>query len=166
VSDDGEDDDPRSARQIAREHQREDGERSARLSKALLALPTAALRKLELDDDLRASVDATRAIKSHIARRRAERALAGQLRRADLDVLEYAVAKLRDARADATLKHHTAERWRDRLIADGATAAETFAPGVTPHLLRLIEDAQRERDTGRPRGAGRALYRYLVEAMR
>jgi ribosome-associated protein len=166
VSDDGEDDDPRSARQIARQQQREDGERSARLAKALLALPTAAFGRLELDDDVRAAVNATRAIRSHIARRRAERALGGQLRRADLDVLEHAVAKLRDARADATLQHHTAERWRDRLIADGAAAAETFAPGVTDRLLRLIEEARREHETGRPRGARRALYRYLVEAMR
>ena len=73
--------DDRSNRQIARQRRRAAGDRSATLAAALMKLGEPALRKLDLDDDdLRDAIDRARAVTSHIARRRAERALAGELR--------------------------------------------------------------------------------------
>jgi ribosomal 50S subunit-associated protein YjgA (DUF615 family) len=84
-----------SRRQIARRAQREAGERSAWLARELMKLPASALGALDLDEDLREAVDRARAVTAHIARRRAERSLAGELRRADLGQLEARLASAR-----------------------------------------------------------------------
>src|SRR5262245_2261031 len=100
------DDDTRSARQIARGEQRQAGERSARLASALMKLSAPALSTLELDDDLRGSIERARAVISPIARRRAERTLAGDLRRVDLELLDRRLAAAAGAQtADARQFH-------------------------------------------------------------
>jgi len=66
--------------------------------------------------------------------------------------------------ADSQL-FHLAEQWRTRLIEDDAAATE-FPGGNAEPLPRLITDARRERDTGRPPGAKRALFRHVLAALR
>ena len=160
------DDDTRSARQIARGEQREAGERSARLASALMKLPAPALAKLELDDDLRAAIARARAVTSQSARRRAERTLAGDLRRAELDVLERQLAAAGNAGAADARQLHLAEHWRAKLIDEGAAGAADFPGGFDDALARLIDAARRERDTGRPPGAARALFRHIVNVLK
>jgi len=48
-----------------------------------MKLPAPALKTLELDEELRETSERARAVTAHIARRRAERTLAGKLRRFD-----------------------------------------------------------------------------------
>lgn len=160
------DDDTRTARQIARSKQRKAGDRSARLANTLMKLSDAAVKKLELDDDLREVVVRARAVTSHIARRRAERALAGELRRFDLIALAAELAKVNEAGNTDVRELHAAERWRTKLIEEGITGATEFPGGATDELARLIAAARRERDTGRPPGAARALFRHIIEALR
>jgi ribosome-associated protein len=159
-------DDSRSARQIARGEQRAAGERSARLASALMKLPAAALAKLELDDDLREAIARARAVTSLIARRRAERALAGELRRTDLAALDRQLASAGEAQAAGARQFHLAEHWRAKLIDEGAAGGGEFPGGVDEELVRLIDAARRERDTGRPPGAARALFRHIVNALK
>jgi ribosome-associated protein len=158
-------DDDRSARQIARRERRDDGEHSARLANALMKLSATAVRKVVLDEDLQASVLQAQAITSQIARRRAERTLAGELRRHDIDELEARLAKVKESGSADTALFHQAERWRDRLI-DEATPISDFPGRTDDELPRLIDAARRERDSGKPPGAGRKLFRYVVEALR
>ena len=73
---------------MARRAQRAAGDRSARLAHALMKLPASALGALGLDEDLREAVNRARAVTANVARRRAERTLAGELRRVDLIDLE------------------------------------------------------------------------------
>jgi hypothetical protein len=68
---------------MARRAQCQVGERSARLARELMTLSGSALGALRLDDELREKVDRARPVTAHVARRRAERSLAGELRRAD-----------------------------------------------------------------------------------
>jgi ribosome-associated protein len=159
------DDDPKSARQIAREKQREAGDRSTRLANVLMKLSAPAVKKLELDEDLRDAMDRARAVTSHVARRRAERTLAGDLRRFDLDELEAQLARMRDGGNTDAPQLHVAERWRARMIDEGLAAAASFPGGAGEPLPRLIAAAQRQRATGRPPGAARALFRHIVEAL-
>lgn len=159
-------DDDRTARQIARSKRRKAGDRSARLANTLMKLKDPALRRLTLDDDLREAILRARAITSPVARRRAERTLAGELRRYDLVELDQQVSKVHETSAADTQVFHQAEHWRARMIAEGTAAIAEF-PGVTDdELPRLISAAQRERDTGRPPGAARALFRYIVQALK
>lgn len=160
------DDGTRSARQIARGRQRKEGDRSARLALALMKLPEPSVKRLELEDDLREAVQRARAVTSHIARRRAERQLAGDLRRFDLVALAAQLAKLDEGGGTDVHELHLAERWRARMIDEGIAAAESFPGGSTDELLRLIHAARRERDTGRPPGAARALFRHIMSVIK
>ena len=125
-------------------------------------LKDAQLAKLDVDDELREEIVIARRVTSHIARRRAERTLAGELRHVDLAVLEDKLDKLEQGDAGDVRQFHEAERWRARLIEEGIAAAAEFPGGPDDELPRLIDAAQRERDTGRPPGAARALFRYVM----
>jgi ribosome-associated protein len=162
-----EDDDDRSARQISRARQREAGERSARLASTLMKLTDAEMKRLEVDDDLREAIERARKVATHIARRRAERALAGELRRFELDAVDQQLASLRDDKPD-TRQLHVAEQWRARLIEEGMAAAAELpgGGGSDPELMRLVDSAQRERRTGRPQGAARLLFRHIMQLLK
>jgi ribosome-associated protein len=162
MTDDTDDDAPESRRQLARRERRVAGDRSARLAAALMKLPAAAVPRLGLDDDLRDAVDRARAVTSPVARRRAERALAGELRRADLDDVDRRLAAVHAAGGAAAHLFKQAERWRARLLDEGPGAAADLPGGAAPPLPELIERARRERDTGRPPGAARALFRHVL----
>ncbi len=159
-------DDSRTARQIARSKQKRAGDRSARLASTLMKLAPPKLAKLMLDEDLREAVDRARAVPSHIARRRAERTLAGELRRHDLDALDDQLAKLEQGAGTEVRQFHEAERWRARLIEEGTAALGEFPGGGDDRFPALIEAARRERDTGLPRGAARQLFRHVVERLK
>ena len=161
-------DDTRSARQIARSKQRRAGDRSARLAKTLMTLSAPVLKKLEIEDELREAVDRARTVTAHIARRRAERTLAGDLRRLDLDLaeLEDRLDKLSEGTSADAQQFHLAEQWRARMIEEGVAGAAAFPGGIDDELPRLIDAAQRERATGRPPGAARALFRHIVDALK
>lgn len=153
-------DEPR--RQVARRERRAAGDRSARVARTLMKMSDADAAKLQLEEDLRTALDRARAVTSPGARRRAERGLAGELRRADLDEVERRLAGAADAGAAEARRFKLAEAWRARLIAEGVGAAASFPGGPDDDMPALVQDAQRERDTGRPRGAARALFRHLV----
>ena len=159
-------DDDRTARQIARSKTKRAGDRTAKIARTLMELKDSQLAKLDLDDDLRADVARARAVTSHIARRRAERTLAGELRRYEVAEVDEQLAKLADGGAADARQFHLAEQWRARLIAEGMAAAAELPGGHDDELPRLIDAAQRERDTGKPPGAARALFRYVVERLK
>ena len=160
------DDRGESRRQIARREQRTAGERSARLANALMKLSASALGKLGLDEELREAIDRARAVTSQVARRRAERALAGALRREDLVELAAKLAKVQETGSAEPQQFHLVEQWRARMLEGGVAAAAGFPGGVAEPLPRLIEQAQRESATGRPPGAARALFRHIAAALK
>ena len=159
-------DDTRNARQLARSKQKRAGDRSARLANTLMKLAAAKLAKLPLDEELREVVDRARAIPSNIARRRAERSLAGELRRYDLADIDDQLAKLEQGAGAEVRQLHEAEKWRARLIEEGIAALAEFPGGSDDRLPALIEAARRERATGLPRGAARQLFRHVVERLK
>ncbi len=143
---------------------RDAGADSARLASALMQLSASALVRLELDDELREDIERARAVTALSARRRAERNLAGVLRSVDLVDLARRLENVRTTGVSDPGRFHHAERWRTRLVEDEAAAAAFRA--AYPHadharLPALIEGARRERDTGKPPGAARALFRHV-----
>jgi ribosomal 50S subunit-associated protein YjgA (DUF615 family) len=156
--------DGESRRQIARRQQRKAGDRSARLAHTLMEVPASTIAKLELDDDLREDVERARAVTSPIARRRAERTLAGDLRGVDLVALADRISNVQDTGGTDVQAFHLAERWRTTLIEGGIGAAVDFPGDRGEPLAQLIDNAQRERDTGKPPGAARALASGAIRA--
>lgn len=158
------DDEELTRRQAARRQTRDAGERSARIARELMAWKDSALAKLELPEDVREELAAARSISSPIARRRAERTVAGALRHADLDEIEaYMIDIQAKGNAEPRL-FHEAEHWRAKLIAEGEGAG--FPGGYDEPLPTLVANARRERDTGKPPGAARALFRHVMSILK
>lgn len=158
------DDEEPSRRQVARKGQRELGANSARLANALMKLPPSALSKLGLDESLRDAVVRARAVTAQVARRRAERSLAGALRRVDLEELARRLDNVRATGLGEPQRLHQAERWRTRLLEEEGGPEAFRAAFPTANLLplpRLLEAARSERATGKPPGAARALFRHI-----
>lgn len=152
--------DDRTARQISRSQTKKAGDRSAKLARILMEMKPALLGKLGLGEEIREAVDRARAITSQQARRRAERTLAGDLRGIDLVELTSRIETVGTGNDPGIQFFHTVERWRDRLIAEGLAGLKEF-PVEDEELPRLIDAAQRERDTGKPPGSARKLFRHL-----
>ena len=160
------DDRDQSRRSAAKRERRDAGERSARIARELMKWKDTALAKLEMSEELREELEEARAITSPIARRRAERALAGSLRDIDLDELEAYMINI-EAKGNADPRmFHDAEKWRARLIEEGSAAAAEFPGGYVEPLPQLIQNARRERDTGKPKGAARALFRHVMDVLK
>ncbi len=160
----------KSNREIARGKVKREGDRSARIARQLMQLKDALLKKLVIDLELKDSITAARAITSPNARRRAERTLAGELRSHDLADLDAKLAKVHESNNLDTQAFHLAERWRARLIEEGISAtAELPVPPTEEEqaeLVRMIDAARKERDTAKPPGAQRKLFRHVVELLK
>ena len=158
--------DDENPRVIAKRAKRAAGDRSATLSRTLMQLPDTTIDKLELGEDLLHEVQQARRITSQIARRRAERALAGSLRGEDLVELQRKLDNVQETGSAEPRLFHLAEQWRARLIEEGLKAAAEFPGGAVDPLPQLIQNARRERDTGKPPGAARALFRHVMQVLK
>lgn len=154
-------------RQISRHTRKVAGDHSSRMARDLMKLAGTMLGKLEMAPALYDAVVQARSITSQIARRRAERALAGTLRGEDLDALRVKLENVLATGAAEPDRLHRAERWRTRFMEEGLSVIAEFPPGdPDDELPRLIAAAQRERTSGKPPGAGRALFRHIAEALK
>jgi ribosome-associated protein len=129
-----------------------------------MKLPASAMPKLGLDESLRETVERARKVTSLIARRRAERSLAGALRRVNLVTLATRIENVRTTGLGDPRRLHEAERWRTRLLEDegGAAAFHAAFPDADHSgLSQQLAEARRERNGGKPPGAGRALFRRI-----
>jgi ribosome-associated protein len=154
----------------SRSQQRRDALEIFKLAETLAALSDAELSRVPLADEIRDEVVRTRAVTSHIARKRATQFLAKQLRKLGESELEPIRAVLEHDRAKA---HHDAaalhrlETWRDRLIDEGDAALDALLAAHPSadrqHLRQLARNARAERDREKPLHVYRELFRALRE---
>ena len=156
-----------SPRAISRRKTKVAGDRSSKLARDLMKIGDATFVRLGLHEDLHATVREARSISSMTARRRAERALAGSLRHEDIRAISERLANVATTGAVEQARLHLAEKWRARLLEEGTAAIAEFPPGdPDEELPRLVAAAAREKTSGKPPGAARALFRHLVEALK
>jgi len=141
-----------------------------KLAETLASLSDAELSRVPLADEVRDEVVRTRAVTSHIARKRATQFLAKQLRKLDEDEIEPIRAALENDRAKAHLEAaslHRIETWRTRLVDEGDAALDELLalhPSADRQQLRqLARNARAERDREKPPHAYRELFRELRE---
>ncbi|MBO9663578.1 ribosome biogenesis factor YjgA [Dokdonella sp.] len=142
-----------------------------KLAEALASLSDAQLARVPLDEDLLAEVQRTRAITSHIARKRQTQFLAKQLRKQDDEAIEpirKALAHDRTAAHREAAALHRVEVWRERLLEQGDEALAEFIaahPAADRQQLRqLVRNALAERKANKPPHAYRELFRALRDA--
>jgi ribosome-associated protein len=140
-----------------------------KLAEALASMPEPLLERLALDDALADEVRRTRAVTSHIARKRQTQFLAKQLRRLEPEALapirEALSTDREQARRNAAALHRV-ERWRERLLTEGdealADLLAAFPDADRQHLRQLVRNALAERKADKPPRAYRELFHALA----
>lgn len=142
-----------------------------KLAETLANLSEAELAPVPLDDDLRNEVRRTRAVTSHIARKRQNQFLAKQMRKLDeasIEAIRYALSVDREKAHRETAAMHRLETWRERLLAEGDDGLAAFIaqhPAADRQQLRqLVRNTLAERKADKPPHAFRELFRALREA--
>lgn len=135
-----------------------------KLGEELIALNARQLDTLPLPDDLRIAVEAAQKMTKHRALYRQRQFIGKVMRRHDAEPIQAALDKLRHPEREANARFHRVEAWRDRLSADISLTTEFVAE--FPHIDRQqlgqkTRAAARERSTGKPVGAGKALFRFI-----
>lgn len=148
------------------ELKRQAQDRQALIARVLELAPSE-WQRLGFDERGRKALAEGKKIKPSGARNRQIKYLSKIL---DDDALESAAAFMDNRHSqqlEANRVFHNLERWRDRLIAEGLEAMgpllEEYPDMDRQQLRQMIQGAQRERDTGKPAGAAKKLFRYLRE---
>ena len=138
------------------------------LAEKLATLSDAQLERLPIPDGLLPHIVETRRMTAHGARKRQTAFLAKQMRREDdaaLDAIRDALDAGGEAAKRETARMHRAERWRERLLADGDAALGELLdehPNADRQQLRqLVRNALDERAKNKAPRAFRELYRAL-----
>jgi ribosome-associated protein len=137
------------------------------LGEALVGLTKAQLARMALPARLQEAVAAAQAIVSRSARRRQLQYIGRLMREVDPEPIRTALDEIAGRSREAAARLQRLERWRERLIRDGDEAlgalVESFPAADLQHVRRLVREARREQEAGRPPAAARALFRYLRE---
>lgn len=131
----------------------------------LVELPANQLDKLPLPERLRDAINLCQQISAHEGKRRQLQFIGKLLRDVDPEPLLQALEQRRQQAKVSAQKHHTLERWRDRMLAEGDDALNAFMqeyPQADRQQLRqLIRTAQKEAEQNKPPAAARELFRSL-----
>lgn len=143
----------------------------ATLAEQMTGLTDRELKRLGVDADLRAALDLARQMKPSGSR---NRQIKHCVKSMDHEQLQPVYLYLNDRKAQQLAVNqvfHELENLRDRLIDGGDDAIQALFEANPNALLErqrlrlLCRDAARERETGKPAGAGRKLFRYLRESL-
>ncbi len=137
------------------------------VSEEMSDLSAGQLKTLELPEVINKAVIEVSGMAHKGARKRLLKFIAGQLHKIDAEPILEKLARIKNKSAHAVREHHTAERWRDRLIAEGNDALTELLdeqPHADRQLLRqLLRNAQKEAEAGKPPKSSRLLYRQLKQ---
>lgn len=135
-----------------------------KLGEELLALNDLDLEPMNLDETLLDALRAARSMRSHGALRRQKQLIGKLMRDADVEAIR-SVLQLRATDELGTKRVFTmAERWRDRLIADGPGALDALLAetGLADNELReLLVELEQTIDQRREKTLRRQVFRRI-----
>jgi ribosome-associated protein len=138
------------------------------LGEQLVGLPAARLAELALPEPLRDAIEEARGIRSREALRRQLQRVGKLMREVDPEPIRDALAVDGNRHRAEVARMHSAEHWRDRMLAEpdavGAFAAEHPALAAAAPWSTLIAQARAEHAAGQPPRRARELYRALHAA--
>lgn len=153
----------------SRSQHKRDAEALQQLGEELIGLPPQQLASIALPDTLREAIELARRLRSHGALRRQRQYIGRLMRTLDPTPIRARLDALRSADRVSHARFQQAERWRERLLAEGDAAlgefVERFPQADRAYLQRLLRQAGPHR-TGEPRPReARELFRYLHELL-
>jgi len=138
------------------------------LADRLIAAPDSLVSSLALPEKLAEAIAQAREISRHGAKLRQRLYVAKLMRGVDPAPIRAALEAQAELARQEAARSRRAERWRDRLIAEGEAAIAEFlgeCPAAAVDELRTLAAAARaERASGRQGGAGRLL-RWLRDRL-
>ncbi len=135
-----------------------------KLGEELITLTSKQLDALPLPENLRIAVDQAAKMTKHRALYRQRQYIGKIMRNLDAEPIQDALDKLRHPERQANARFHKVERWRDILIESPQRTTElvTEYPSIDRQQLgQRVRAANKERSTGKPVGAARALFRFI-----
>lgn len=138
------------------------------LGEALVKLPDAQFKRIELPDNLRAAVADCRKITQNGALRRQKQYIGKLMRSIDPEPIQKQLDAFNGVSAAENARLHQAEKWREKLIADNAALTQFLDahPDVdATHLRQLIRNARDEAARNKPPKAFREIFRVIRETM-
>lgn len=140
------------------------------VGRRMLDLSNEQLDTLPLSDTLRDAVLESRRIRQNEAKRRHLQYIGKIIRQEDdPDALRRAIDAFDSGSEEHTRRHHLAERWRDRMLAEGDSAVGEFynycQNADMQHLRNLVRNARNDVEKQKNTGQARKLFRYLRECV-
>ena len=140
------------------------------LGKRMLELSNDQLDTLPISDTLRRAIEESHRIRQNEARRRHLQFIGKIIRKEDdPEALQRAIDAFDSGSEEHTRRHHLAERWRDRMIAEGdGVIGEFFSycpDADLQHLRNLVRNARKDVEKQNNTGQARKLFRYLRECI-
>ena len=139
------------------------------LADQMAALSDKELLRLGVDEPLREAIAQVRPMRPSGAR---NRQLKHCVKFMDIQALDQVRAYIEDhhsQQVEANRRFHEIEHWRDRLVEQGDAGLEVLFARYgnldRQRVRQLCRDATREKELGKPAGAGRKLYRYLRDCL-
>lgn len=132
----------------------------------LVELSKAQLAKMPISGRLREAITEMKRLTSHEAKRRQMQFIGRLMRSEEPEPIETALARIENVSIQAAKDLHEIENWRTQLLERKEALTEficQFPNADIQRLRHLIRDADQEKKTTKPAGAGRALFRYLRE---
>lgn len=152
---------------VSKSQRKREAQALFRLGQQLAELTATQLDQLPIPARVRDAVEDAQRIRSFGARKRQLLFLAKQLREADTQALESAMAEHLAEGAEDRATLHRIERWRERLLAEGLDGINELAashPQLDRQRLRsLVRKAASEAERELPPAAARMLFRELRE---
>ncbi|MDI9244922.1 ribosome biogenesis factor YjgA [Marinobacter sp. CHS3-4] len=140
------------------------------LGKRMLDLSNDQLATLPISETLKSAIEESRRIRQNEAKRRHLQYIGKVIRQEDdPEELARQIDAFDAGSEEHTRRHHLAERWRDRMIAEGDSAVGEFleycSSADVQHLRNLARNARRDVQKEKPTGQPRKLFRYLRECI-
>ncbi|WP_269533508.1 ribosome biogenesis factor YjgA [Chitinimonas sp. BJYL2] len=149
---------------ISKSQLKRDSEALQALGVALIDVPTSALAKLDLPEELVSAIKLAQKITSNSAIKRQRQYIGKLMRQIDPAPIQALLADLRGDNDRKTAWLHQVERTRDELLADDKGVAElinTFPHIDIQQLRQLVRNARAERAAQKPPKHYRALFQFI-----
>jgi len=152
----------------SRSQQKRDVEALQALGEALVELPAAQFKRIELPEELRIAVADCRKITQNGALRRQKQYIGKLMRGIDPAPIQAQLDVFNGVSVAENAKLHQAEKWRDKLIADNEALTlflNAHPEADATHLRQLIRNARDEVVRNKPPKAFREIFKVIREAM-
>ena len=150
---------------ISKSQKKRDATALQKIGTNLVALTPNQSDKIPMPSYLRQAIDDAKITKSHEGKRRQNQLIGKLIRSADHEEIVKAYNLILAGDLAETEAFKKLELWRDKLVNNGPEALteflETHECLDIPSLRQLIQKAADEKNLGKPKGAQKALFRFL-----